>query len=223
MIKSSVPVWVLLFAFMFGFEKPRWKLIMIILVIVSGVLLTVEGETKFDTTGFVLVLVASVASGLRWNMTQLLLQQDGIGIHSPIATMYYLSPIMFASTLTLSLLLEHPIAQFQQSDGAFHALESFGLMAIGGLLAFAMILSELYLIKNTNTVTLSVAGISKEVFVISLSVVIYGDVLTTQTIMGVIVSIMGIIWYNYYKLSKVPERSSYQMIPITSSNKNLDD
>ncbi|ORX61416.1 TPT-domain-containing protein [Hesseltinella vesiculosa] len=227
MVKSSTPVWVLLFSFMFGFEKPRWRLVMIIFVIVSGVFLTVEGETKFDTLGFTLVLVAAVASGLRWNMTQLLLQQDRLGIHSPIATLYYLSPIMFVTMLFLSLVIEHPIDQFRYSghfDNAYHVVESFGLMAIGGLLAFAMTLSELYLIKNTNTVTLSVAGISKEVVVISLSVLIYGDVLTSKTILGLIVSIAGIIWYNYYKLTKQSnnDKGQYQMIPLPLS-KNLED
>jgi solute carrier family 35 protein C2 len=47
-----------------------------------------------------------------------------------------------------------------------------------------MTLSELYLIKGTSTVTLSVAGISKEILVIGLSVIIYGDVLTVKTYMG---------------------------------------
>ncbi|KAI8079837.1 triose-phosphate transporter family-domain-containing protein [Halteromyces radiatus] len=223
MVKSSTPVWVLLFSFLFGFEKPRVTLIAIIMVIVFGVFLTVEGETKFDMVGFILVLVAAVVSGLRWNLTQLLLQQDRIGISSPIATLYYLSPVMFITMLTLSLLLEHPMDQFRQSehfDNIYHVMESFGLMAIGGFLAFAMLLSELALIKSTNTVTLSVAGISKEIVVISLSVIIYGDVLTTKNILGLIISIAGIIGYNYYKLSKSnQDKGQYQMIPMTMSRK----
>lgn len=47
-----------------------------------------------------------------------------------------------------------------------------------------MTLAELYLIKNTNTITLSVAGISKEIVVITLSVLIYGDVLTPKNLLG---------------------------------------
>ncbi|ORZ15894.1 triose-phosphate transporter family-domain-containing protein [Absidia repens] len=224
MVKSSTPVWVLLFSFMFGFEKPRVTLIGIIMVIVFGVFLTVEGETKFDMVGFVLVLVASVVSGLRWNLTQLLLQQDRLGINSPIATLYYLSPIMFVTMLFLSFVVEHPLDQFRQSehfDNPYHVVESFGLMAIGGLLAFAMLLAEFALIKSTNTVTLSVAGISKEIVVISLSVAIYGDELTSKNILGLIVSIAGIIGYNYYKLSKSQQsnKGQYQMIPMTMSRK----
>lgn len=47
-----------------------------------------------------------------------------------------------------------------------------------------MTIAELYLIKGTSTVTLSVAGITKEILVIGLSVVIYGDVLTSKTYIG---------------------------------------
>ncbi|KAG0165588.1 Triose-phosphate Transporter [Apophysomyces sp. BC1015] len=224
MVKSSTPIWVLLFSFIFGFEKPRLILITIILLMVAGVILTVEGETKFDTLGFLLVLVAAVVSGLRWNLTQLLLQQDQLGINNPIATLYYLSPVMFITMFSLSIVFENPVEQFKHSkhfDSVFHILESFGLMAIGGILAFAMTLAELYLIKNTNTVTLSVAGISKEIVIIGLSVLIYGDVLTPKNLLGLFVSIIGIISYNYYKLSKERhvEKNQYQMIPMHLSKK----
>ncbi|KAI8983153.1 triose-phosphate transporter family-domain-containing protein [Pilobolus umbonatus] len=228
MVKSSTPIWVLLFAFVFGFEKPRILLIAIIMVMVTGVILTVEGETKYDSVGFSLVLMASIVSGLRWSMTQLLLQHERMGMSNPIATLFYLSPVMFVTMFMLSLMVEHPFSQFQHSkhfDTVSHVMESFGLMSIGGLLAFAMTLAELYLIKNTNTVTLSVAGISKEIVVIFLSVVLYGDVLTPKTLLGLFVSIIGIIAYNYYKISKVDkvDNTEYQMIPLHTKNRNLED
>lgn len=137
MVKSSTPIWVLLFSFLFGFEKPRLLLIAIIVVMVAGVILTVEGETKYDHLGFTLVLIASIVSGLRWSMTQLLLQHENLGISNPIATLYYLSPIMFITMLTLSVIFENPLEQFQHSkhfDTLSHVMESFGLMSIGGFL-----------------------------------------------------------------------------------------
>lgn len=137
MVKSSTPIWVLLFSFIFGFEKPRVRLVAIIGLMVVGVILTVEGETKFDMVGFLLVLVAAVVSGLRWNLTQFLLQEDRLGMDNPIATLYHLSPIMFVIMLLLSLIFENPIDQFKESehfDSIFHVMESFGLMSIGGFL-----------------------------------------------------------------------------------------
>ena len=42
-------------------------------VIASGLLLLVAGETKFDLVGFLLVMTAAMLAGLRWTITQVLL------------------------------------------------------------------------------------------------------------------------------------------------------
>ena len=45
-----------------------------VLVISAGLGLLVAGETEFNLAGFVIVMVASALSGLRWTITQVLLQ-----------------------------------------------------------------------------------------------------------------------------------------------------
>ncbi|KAF9327069.1 Triose-phosphate Transporter [Podila minutissima] len=211
MIKSSTPIWVLVFAFFFRLEKPRMSLILIIGVIVTGVVLTVAGEAQFDMTGFILVLMASVMSGLRWSMTQMLLQKDTLGMDNPVATLYYISPIMFVIMSILSLVIEDPFVEFAQSEffSSFHSgLTTLMMAAGGGLLAFAMTVAEFKLIKNTGTVTLSVAGISKEIVIISLSMLIFGDRLTFVNLLGLLVSIGGIMAYNYDKIRKLQHGAS---------------
>ncbi|OZJ04118.1 hypothetical protein BZG36_02865 [Bifiguratus adelaidae] len=223
MVKSSTPIFVLVFSFLFGLERPKSKLILIISVMVIGVILTVRGETQFDLFGFVLVGLATVISGLRWTMTQILLQADRLGMNNPVATLFYLSPVMFVTMLILSLSLEDVFTQIRTSEHFATlqlSLETIGLMWIGGLLAFAMTLAEFYLIKNTNTVTLSVAGVSKEIVVIALSVMIYGDELTGVNLLGLVVSISGILAYNYYKFSK-SSRGHYRSLS-RGSQKVLD-
>ena len=41
----------------------------------------VAGETQFNLIGFVLVMTASMLSGLRWTITQVLLQGTGNDAH----------------------------------------------------------------------------------------------------------------------------------------------
>ncbi|CAJ0639060.1 2610_t:CDS:2 [Entrophospora sp. SA101] len=186
MVKSSTPIWVLLFAFLFHLEQPRILLILIITVMSIGVILTVAGETKFNLIGFFLVLGAAIISGLRWTLTQILLQKEE-GMNDPISTLYYISPVMFILMFILSLMFEN---LFFISGTSIHfqdfttGLQTFGLMLTGGLLAFCMTVAEFSLIKNTSTVTLSVAGISKEVLIITLSVIIYHDVITSINFLG---------------------------------------
>ena len=52
----------------------------------------------------------------------------------------------------------------------------------------------------SHSITLSVAGIFKEVVTISFAVVLFGeDKLTTLNVLGLLVSICGIGYYNYIK------------------------
>ncbi|RGB42127.1 triose-phosphate transporter family-domain-containing protein [Rhizophagus diaphanus] len=225
MIKSSTPIWVLVFAFIFGLEQPRLILIFIISIISFGVILTVAGETKFNLTGFLLVLGAAIVSGLRWSLTQMLLQKEE-GMNNPVATLYYVSPIMFILMIILSFIFEDPLFIFRTSkhfEDVNTGIETFLLMFLGGFLAFCMTIAEFALIKNTSTVTLSVAGISKEILVISLSVLIYHDVLTPINLLGLVISIFGIAGYNYYKIRKTSEdkKGRYHVLP-SHKNESLD-
>lgn len=139
-IKSSTPVWVLLFSFIFGFEKPTLNLIAVISLIVVGVSLTVDGESHYNTHGLMLVLVAAIASGLRWNLTQFLMKKNDKQQQqqSPLATMYHLSPIMFITMLSLSLYIERPFQHHQHAssymDFVVNALIYLFIMAVGGIL-----------------------------------------------------------------------------------------
>lgn len=54
MCKSSVLGFVLLFAFLFRLENPTWKLCAIIIVMTTGVIMMVTGETAFNAAGFIL-------------------------------------------------------------------------------------------------------------------------------------------------------------------------
>ena len=59
--------------------RPSWSLAGVVAVISSGLMLLVYGEAHFDGVGFALVMTASALSGLRWTITQVLLQGGGGG------------------------------------------------------------------------------------------------------------------------------------------------
>ena len=66
-------------------------------IISCGLVLLVYGETAFDLTGFALVMSASMLSGLRWTITQVLLQgKPGASGHGasggPIEILLHLTP-----------------------------------------------------------------------------------------------------------------------------------
>ncbi|KAJ2464705.1 hypothetical protein GGI02_004913 [Coemansia sp. RSA 2322] len=203
MCKSSSLGFVLLFAFLFGLERPRVTLIGIIAVISVGVVLMAAGEVDFVLAGFLEAVGSSAMSGLRWSLTQVLLVQTRFGMSNPIATVSRLTPIMGVCMLVFSLILEDPFTTMWNNknlqtvhDTLFMAF----MMAFGGLLAFAMVLSEYFLIGQTSVLTLSIAGMLKEVMMVGVAHFVFGDTMTAVNFCGLLVALLGIGMYNWLKI-----------------------
>ena len=77
--------------------RPSWSLAGIVGIISCGLLLLVYGESHFNLLGFVVVMTASMLSGLRWTITQVLLQgSPGSSGHNaaggPVEVLLQLTP-----------------------------------------------------------------------------------------------------------------------------------
>ncbi|KAI8453688.1 triose-phosphate transporter family-domain-containing protein [Phakopsora pachyrhizi] len=202
MCKSSSLAFVLFFAFLFKLEKPTYKLTGIILLITAGVILMVSSETKFEFLGMVQVLSASCMGGLRWSLTQILLDKRSMGMNTPIATIFWLAPTMAISLGLCSLIFEgwsKLVAEERFFGDLLKGLVTMGYVTAAGVMAFLMTVSEYFLIQRTSVVTLSIAGIFKEVGTILLSTMIFHDVMTPLNISGLGITIFGIGLYNYLK------------------------
>lgn len=201
MVKSSAPVFVVLFAFLFGIEKPSIRLVAVIGVIVFGVFLSVSHQAEFDLTGYLLIQFAAIFSGLRWALIQVLLEKEEIGMNNPLSTSLYLSPVMATSIFTACLGLENiaslPSLSFFETPAS--SLNMSIILILGGILAFLMLIAEYRLISVTSVVTFCVAGIFKEILTIMLSVGFFRDQLTALNIAGIVISLIGIGGYNYLR------------------------
>lgn len=144
MCKSSNLAFVLFFAFLFKLEKLRLSLIGIIFLITIGVIMMVAAETKFVLVGAIQVLTASAMGGLRWALTQMLLHKENMGMNNPIATIFWLSPLMGTFMIFSSLFIEDWWAMFSSAffKDVATSLETVALMIAPGLIAFMMNLSE---------------------------------------------------------------------------------
>ncbi|KAF0901478.1 hypothetical protein E2562_003474 [Oryza meyeriana var. granulata] len=204
MCKSASPIFLLLFAFAFRLESPSIKLLGIILVISTGVLLTVAKETEFDFWGFIFVTLAAVMSGFRWSMTQILLQKDSYGLKNPITLMSHVTPVMAIATMILSLLMD-PWSDFQKNayfDSPWHVMRSCLLMLIGGTLAFFMVLTEYVLVSATSAITVTIAGVVKEAVTILVAVFYFHDEFTWLKGVGLATIMVGVSLFNWYKYEK---------------------
>jgi solute carrier family 35 protein C2 len=205
MCKSSSLAFVLLFAFLFKLEKLRVSLVCVIGIITVGVVLMVAHETRFVLEGFLLVMTASCLGGLRWALTQILLKENP-STSNPFSSIFHLAPIMFVSLLTVAMILEGPVALVNAELWQARGIWALPILLFPGLLAFLMTASEFGLIQRTSVVTLSVAGILKEVLTIGASAVMYGDALTLLNVSGLLVTIVGIALYNVLRFRSMRKK-----------------
>ncbi|EWM29182.1 solute carrier family 35 member c2 [Nannochloropsis gaditana] len=75
-LKSGAILWILVWAVIMRLEPLTWEIVSICAAVSFGVGLASYGETAFNSAGFVLVTLACASSGLRWALTQLMLEGE---------------------------------------------------------------------------------------------------------------------------------------------------
>ncbi|KAK9439220.1 nucleotide-sugar transporter [Metarhizium brunneum] len=212
MCKSSSLAFVLLFAFVFRLETPTWRLVAIIATMTFGVILMVFGEVEFKFGGFFLVISAAFFSGLRWALTQILLLRNP-ATSNPFSSIFFLSPVMFVVLFSLAI----PVEGFGPLWDGLKALNAeWGVwtplfLLFPGCIAFLMIASEFALLQRTSVVTLSIAGIFKEVVTISAASIVFDDKLTSINVIGLLVTMAAIGAYNYVKITKMRQEAQIEV------------
>lgn len=212
MTKSSAVLFILFFSLMFKLEEPNPFLIVVVLLIATGLFMFTFESTQFNLEGFIMVLLASFIGGIRWTLTQVLMQKAELGLQNPIDAMYHLQPLMFLGLYPLFLYNEG--LSLSTSEKLFRVTElspllySLFTLSIGGALAFGLGFSEFLLVSRTSSLTLSISGIFKEVCTLILASFLMGDKLSMLNWLGFVVCLCGISLHvglkTYYSKNKGP-------------------
>ena len=142
-----------------------WSLVGTVIMISSGLLMFTYKSADFHLFGFILCLLASFASAIRWTMAQVIIQKSKLGLKNPIDMMYYMQPWMILSLFPLSLWFEgmrilNDLNQIDWNDSAFIFSRTFAVLGAAAL-AFSMELMEYLVISHGSSLTLSITGIFK--------------------------------------------------------------
>ncbi|KAG8201912.1 hypothetical protein JTE90_027389 [Oedothorax gibbosus] len=199
MTKSTCIIFILGFSLLFGLEKKRYSLIIVVILISAGLFMFTYQSTQFNLEGFLLVLSASFLSGLRWTLAQIIVQRKDLGLGNPVDMIYHVQPWMVLGLLPLAVIFEGlPIAttekvfRYKESSAIYTTL---GYIMLGSVIAFLMELSEYLLLVFTSSLTLSIAGVFKEVCTLYLAVKYTGDSMTTVNFIGLVVCLIGITFH----------------------------
>mmetsp|Transcript_8431 Transcript_8431/g.24711 ORF Transcript_8431/g.24711 Transcript_8431/m.24711 type:complete len:233 (-) Transcript_8431:62-760(-) len=160
----------------------------------GGVMLCVKGELNYSSVGLALLISSSVLRGVKSIMQGALLTSS-----DPAEKLDALSLLKHMSKYSIGILAAYAIVngeirQFLANEEVQqpHVLL---MVLLSGVIAFALNLCNFLVTKYTSAVTLQVLGNIKVVLSIALSLVVFGNPLSTMSIMGCCLTLTGVALY----------------------------
>ena len=201
MLKGGAPVFTMLWGLAFGVETFSWPLSVALLLISAGVGLASAGEgADFVVLGFILQLCATALGGFRWAITHVLLQGEEATRMPPLTATLYTSPAAALCLLPFAIALEGKgvLTYFEDTD-ARRALYLVLILMVIATFVFLLLISEYWLVHETSSLALSVAGICKELVTIAGGVIFYHDHISLLNVVGFLICQFGIGIYLYIR------------------------
>lgn len=206
-IKSGVPMLVLIFSIVTLLESASASKFAVISLLCAGILFSSLGEVDLSVGGVSLGILATFCGASRLVLIQKLLSpsehsSEHEKIH-PLLSLSYFSPVILVSLLLPWTFLEaerlfasHFFSSFREGLGTLLFL------SVGVLLALLLNIDELFIIKVTSALTLCVAGIAKLLLLTAFSAIYFSYQFDAYNIIGIILASFGIAGYNLVRLSE---------------------
>lgn len=175
MLKAFNPVAILIISFAFKLQEPNSRLLAIVGMISLGCFLAAYGEVYFEMVGFICQCAAIVFEASRLVMIQILLH--GMKM-DPIVSLHYYAPVC--------AVINFMIMPFVEGFEPFYQLHKVGVLVLlsNAGIAFALNVAAVFLISVGSGLILTLAGVLKDILLISGSVIAFGSEITPLQVLG---------------------------------------
>ncbi|KAG7441117.1 TPT-domain-containing protein [Guyanagaster necrorhizus] len=186
MLKAFTAVAILLISWCFRIQEPNRKLAVIVVMISSGVALASHGELRFNLLGFIIQAAAVAFEASRLVMIQILLH--GLKM-DPLVSLHYYAPVCAVINLVA--------IPFTEGFEPFYELARIGplILLSNALCAFMLNVAAVFLVGVGSGLILTLAGVFKDILLITGSVLIFGSPVTPLQIFGYSIALGGLILF----------------------------
>lgn len=191
-LKSASVVFTLVFATLLCIETWSVSIVTTVVLVSLGMFITTYGETNFNLVGFVLVMMSECFAAMRWLLTEIALKGQNL---DAMTIVLYMSPASFVSLVPF--VVQHEQAELRKLSNWHDSGIFLLLIAFPATLAFLLILVEIYIIKETSSLTLTVFGNLKSVATIVFAVFVFKEETTVLQWVGLVVALTGMIAYSH--------------------------
>ncbi|XKL67507.1 hypothetical protein PGB90_002998 [Kerria lacca] len=203
--KSTSIVFVLLFGILLHLEKNSLRIILIVFMISTGLALFTYKSAQFNVVGFVIAMSSAFMSGLRWTLTQYVLQESDLGLENPFDLMYYLDIWACLTIMPIMVVTEGSsvLNELNTLTGACHLLS---LACISGLLASCLEITKYIVIRRMSSLTDSILGIAKDIVTLVLAYLFQDDQMSFINFVGLVFCLSGVVSHAVYKYRRAKKR-----------------
>ncbi|VDN01878.1 unnamed protein product [Thelazia callipaeda] len=195
MAKSSSILFIVAFALLLRLERWRPNLVISAGLIAFGLFLFTWRSSSFEIHGLLLIELAAACTGLRWTVSQVIMQGEEKMLKHPLDMVAHVQPWMIIAILPLLLIYEgsqmsfDKVASYRDNHAPFSVLL---FVSIGGFLAFAMEMA-------VQTVFVFTQQVLQEVVTLSLAHFINGDSFSVINTIGLFLCFSGMLLHAFSK------------------------
>ncbi|EIN08469.1 TPT-domain-containing protein [Punctularia strigosozonata HHB-11173 SS5] len=186
MLKAFTPVAILLISWTFRIQEPNRKLAVIVFMISTGVALASRGELRFNLIGFITQAAAVAFEASRLVMIQILLH--GMKM-DPLVSLHYYAPVCAVINIL--------VIPFTEGLAPFYAIWEVGFLILlsNASVAFLLNVAAVFLVGVGSGLVLTLAGVFKDILLITGSVLIFGATITPLQVFGYAIALGGLIFF----------------------------
>lgn len=186
MLKAFTPVAILLISWAFRIAEPNKKLGIIVVMISFGVAMASHGELHFNLFGFIIQAAAVAFEASRLVMIQILLH--GMKM-DPLVSLHYYAPV--CAVINLAFL------PFTEGLAPIYELANLGpaILLSNAFIAFLLNVAAVFLVGVGSGLILTLAGVFKDILLITGSVLIFGSTVTPLQVIGYSIALGGLILF----------------------------
>jgi hypothetical protein len=214
MFRSLVPLFTILFLYIYKRTLTTRPILLSLLPIMLGVVFSTIGEYNFSLMGLLLTFLGTILAALKGIVTNEMLI-GRLKLH-PLDLLLRMSPLAFIQTMLYSIYLGE-FSTFARLDlSAWQAYQ----ITVNGAIAFGLSVASFTANKRTSPITMAVAGNLKQVLTVTSSIFIFSLKMTDLNIAGLILGVVGGMIYTKCSMDANIQQLKDSRIPRNAFGRN---
>jgi hypothetical protein len=189
MCKELNVVFVYVASVLFALERLSGRTCMILLVVLFGCTISIQGQVDFNAKGFTLQITSQMAEICKMLLQAFIMQNLKI---DPLTMVMWMAPLCLCAVASAIMFSWEPVILVDAKSCWKHLLAN-------SCVAFLLNHSVAYLLRISSGLTMVLAGIVKDICIVSMAAIIFGASLAKIQIVGFFIAIIGIFAHSMVK------------------------